>query len=129
MIASVITNRNLACDDLAAREAFTSVHLRRRHHSLLLLSSLLLSRRYVTGRLKYLFLCDSVVLHVKYGGNVREFYETGLESGVHYVGVNDVEGLPAAVEALRKDPARARRIAAAGQAHFTRMVRTQGKLR
>ena len=53
------------------------------------------------------------VLHVKYAGNVREFYEAGLEAGVHYVAVDTVEGLPAAVEALRADPARARRIAAA----------------
>ena len=29
----------------------------------------------------YLFLCGSVVLHVKYGGNVMEFYETGLVDG------------------------------------------------
>jgi hypothetical protein len=67
------------------------------------------------------------VLHVKYAGNVREFYEAGLEAGVHYVAVDTVEGLPAAVEALRADPARARRIAAAGQARFARME--QGSVR
>lgn len=59
-----------------------------------------------TGRLKYLFLCGSVVLHVKYAGNVREFYEAGLEPGVHFVAVDNVEDLPAAIESLRKYPER-----------------------
>ena len=54
-------------------------------------------------------------------GNVEEFYETGLEYGVHYVGVDNVEDLPGAVEELRKDPERARWIAA-GLAAIARHV-------
>ena len=73
------------------------------------------------GRLKYLFLCGSVVLHVKYAGNVREFYEHGLEPEVHFVSVDNVEDIPAAVEALNADPAKARRIAEAGRARMSRM--------
>ena len=35
--------------------------------------------------------------------------------------VDNVEDLPAAVESLRKDPERAKRVAAAGQARFAKM--------
>lgn len=68
-----------------------------------------------SGRFKYLMLCGSVVIHVRYAMRTYEFFETQLEAGEHYVEVDDVNDIPAAVAALKADPERAARIAAAGQ--------------
>eukprot|EP00976_Prorocentrum_cordatum_P075379 1181887-Prorocentrum_minimum.AAC.5 len=48
----------------------------------------------VHRRLKYLFLCGSVVIHVKYTDQIAEFYENVLVPNVHYIVVNDPEEVP-----------------------------------
>mmetsp|Transcript_41500 Transcript_41500/g.50296 ORF Transcript_41500/g.50296 Transcript_41500/m.50296 type:complete len:545 (+) Transcript_41500:180-1814(+) len=73
------------------------------------------------NKLKYLFLCNSTVLHVLYGSPSREFFEEQLLAGVHYVPVQKVEDLPAVVEELENDQERARRIAEAGTARMKSM--------
>ena len=45
----------------------------------------------LSGRLKYLFLCGSVVIHVKYADRIAEFYENVLVPGEHYIVVDEPE--------------------------------------
>lgn len=66
------------------------------------------------NKLKYLFLCNSTVLHVLYGADSREFFEYNLLAGEHYIAVPTVEELPGVIRALQQDPARARTVAEAG---------------
>jgi hypothetical protein len=53
-----------------------------------------------SGRLKYLFLCGSVVIQVKYSDDVGEFYEKAFTPGLHYYIVDTPEEIPALIEHL-----------------------------
>lgn len=66
------------------------------------------------NKLKYLFLCGSVVIHVHDGSPNHEFFEHQLLPGMHYYSVSRVEEVAEAVRYLRAHPAQARAIAAAG---------------
>lgn len=66
------------------------------------------------NKLKYLFLCGSVVIHVHDGSPNHEFFESQLLPGMHYYPVSRVEEVADAVRHLRAHPAQARAIAAAG---------------
>jgi hypothetical protein len=66
------------------------------------------------NKLKYLFLCGSVVIHVHDGSPNHEFFESQLLPGMHYYAVSRVEEVADAVRHLRAHPAQARAIASAG---------------
>jgi len=66
------------------------------------------------NKLKYLFLCGSVVLYVREGSPNHEFFESQLLPGMHYYAVSKVAEVAAAVRFLRKHPEQAKAIAKAG---------------
>lgn len=72
------------------------------------------------NKLKYLFLCGSVVITVRDGMPNREFFERQLLPGLHYVAVKEAQDVPAAVERLEKNPRRAAAIAARGTRRMAR---------
>ena len=74
-----------------------------------------------SNRFKQLLLCGSPVIYVANLHTHREFYETLLQPGVHYVHVDRPADVPAAVEMLRRNDAWARSIGAAGQRQMRRM--------
>jgi len=74
-----------------------------------------------SGRLKYLFLCGSVVVQVKYVDAIHEFYEKILEPGKHYIVVNQPEDIPAQIQYLEDHPEEAEAIANAGRARIEAM--------
>lgn len=72
------------------------------------------------NKLKYLFLCGSVVITVRDGMPNREFFERQLLPGVHYVAVEEAKDVPAAVEMLEGNPRVAANIAARGTRRMAR---------
>jgi len=73
------------------------------------------------NKLKYLFLCGSVVIWVRKDSLNHEFFERHFVPGVHYAPVDTVEEVPATIRRLQADPAFAKRIALAGQAQMATM--------
>jgi len=73
------------------------------------------------NKLKYLFLCNSVVLHVSDGSPNKEFFEAHLVAGMHYYAVKTPEDVPEAVRYLRDNPTVAQSIAAAGTKRMSTM--------
>eukprot|EP00854_Cymbomonas_tetramitiformis_P000842 gene842-1326_t len=73
------------------------------------------------NKLKYLFLCGSVVLYVRQGSPNHEFFELQLLPGTHYWPVETPEDLPAAIDYLQAHPALAKRIGTAGTARMRHM--------
>ncbi|KAK3276580.1 hypothetical protein CYMTET_15354 [Cymbomonas tetramitiformis] len=77
-----------------------------------------------SSRLKYLFLCNSTVIHVRYyaldaltadgADDAWEFFQSHLLPGVHYVHVADVRQVPRTIERLRRNDQWARGIAERG---------------
>jgi protein glucosyltransferase len=63
------------------------------------------------NKMKYLFLCGSVVITVREGMQNREFFERQLLPGVHYIAVRKAREIPAVVRRLETDPAWAQGIA------------------
>ncbi|KAK3271329.1 hypothetical protein CYMTET_20313 [Cymbomonas tetramitiformis] len=63
----------------------------------------------------------SVVIHVRYADGNYEFYEKVLRDGEHYITVEKPEDIPAVIEELEADPARAARIAQNGQTLMGKM--------
>lgn len=80
-----------------------------------------------SNRLRSLLACGSVVIHVRSPWN--EFFLPLLRPDVHFVVVNRVEGVLPALLELRKDEARARRIAHAGGHFATHTINFDGVLR
>ena len=66
------------------------------------------------NKLKYLFLCKSVVIFVRDGSGNREFFESQVLPGTHYYSVRTMAEVPVAVRHLRAHPQLARTIASAG---------------
>jgi len=73
------------------------------------------------NKLKYLFLTGSVVIWVKKDSLNYEFFEHQFLPGVHYVQVDTVEEVPAAIRTLQADPAYAKGIATAGYERMAQM--------
>ena len=73
------------------------------------------------NKLKYLFLCGSVVIWVRKDSLNHEFFERHFVPGIHYAPVDTVEEVPATIRRLQADPAFAQRIALAGQAQMATM--------
>jgi len=72
------------------------------------------------NKMKYLFLCGSVVITVREGMNNREFFERQLLPGVHYIAVREAREIPAVVRRLEADPAWAQGIASRGTRRMER---------
>ena len=73
------------------------------------------------NKLKYLFLTGSVVIWVKKDSLNYEFFEHQFVPGIHYVQVDTVEEVPAAIRTLQGDPAYAKAIATAGYERMSQM--------
>jgi len=72
------------------------------------------------NKLKYLFLCGSVVITVRDGMNNREFFERQFLPGVHYLAVRTAKEIPALVVRLERDRAWGEAIAARGTRRMRR---------
>ena len=73
------------------------------------------------NKLRYLFLCGSVVLWVRTGSLNHEFFERQFVPGIHYAPVDTVAELPAAIKRLQQDDAFARQLAQAGRERMAQM--------
>ncbi|KAL1512259.1 hypothetical protein AB1Y20_005521 [Prymnesium parvum] len=87
------------------------------------------------NKLKYLFLCGSVVIwesalsstvalhraHVRKDSLNHEFFERHFVPGIHYAPVDTVDEIPDTIRRLQADPTFAKRIALAGQAQMATM--------
>ena len=72
------------------------------------------------NKLKYLFLCGSVVITVRDGMPNREFFERQFLPGVHYVAVAEAKDIPEMVKKLEANPKLAASIAARGTRRMLR---------
>jgi hypothetical protein len=68
-----------------------------------------------SGRLKYLFLCGSVVIQVRYDDNNYEFYEKLFTPGKHYYVVDAPEEIPPLIQYLENNQQEAMAVANAGR--------------
>ncbi len=73
------------------------------------------------NKLRYLFLCGSVVIWVREGSLNHEFFERQFVPGVHYAPVDTVDEIPDAIRRMQADDAFARSLAEAGQARMAQM--------
>jgi len=73
------------------------------------------------NKLKYLFLCGSVVIWVRKDSLNHEFFERHFVPGIHYAPVDTVEEVPETIRRLQADDAFAKRVALAGQARMAEM--------
>ncbi len=73
------------------------------------------------NKLKYLFLCGSVVIWVRKDSLNHEFFERHFVPGVHYAPVDTVDEVPDTIRRLKADDAYARSIALAGQSRMAQM--------
>ncbi|KAK3240978.1 hypothetical protein CYMTET_49220 [Cymbomonas tetramitiformis] len=74
-----------------------------------------------SNRLKYLFLCNSVVINIRKKGSFREFFEPLLTPGQHFIQLDDVRELPRVVAELRANDHLAEAMARRGTAIMSRM--------
>ena len=73
------------------------------------------------NKLRFLFLCGSVVIWVRKGSLNHEFFERQFLPGIHYAPVDTVDELPDAIKRLQADDSFARGIALAGQERMAQM--------
>ena len=73
------------------------------------------------NKLKYLFLCGSVVIWVRKDSLNHEFFERHFVPGIHYAPADTVDDVPDLIRRLQADDAYAQRIAAAGQERMAQM--------
>ena len=73
------------------------------------------------NKLRFLFLCGSVVIWVRDGSLNHEFFERQFVPGIHYAPVDTVADLPDAVRRLQRDDGFARQVALAGQQRMAQM--------
>ncbi|EOD34076.1 hypothetical protein EMIHUDRAFT_441372 [Emiliania huxleyi CCMP1516] len=71
------------------------------------------------NKLKYLFLCGSVVIWVRTDSLNYEFFEKQFLPGVHYAAADTVDDVPDVIRELQRDPEYARSLAQRG---FERML-------
>jgi len=73
------------------------------------------------NKLKYLFLCGSVVIWVRKDSLNREFFERQFMPGVHYAAADTVDDVPTVIRRLQADPEYARSIARNGYERMAQM--------
>mmetsp|Transcript_30621 Transcript_30621/g.97961 ORF Transcript_30621/g.97961 Transcript_30621/m.97961 type:complete len:601 (-) Transcript_30621:199-2001(-) len=73
------------------------------------------------NKLKYLFLCGSVVIWVRTDSLNYEFFEKQFLPGVHYAAADTVDDVPDVIRELQRDPEYARSLAQRGYERMLQM--------